>query len=197
MARVYHAYNHVRNRSDARVLIIRRPILSHLESPRLSTSFFVVDGLNKQLKALRFLLYSNVSASIVHRGKNVSLPGIVTFRGPSVAVLVSLSRSCVVRVPRREPCPLFVYCHQSSCNTSFAPISSGLLDETYTVYAAHCPEMHNARAEGLVDEDEAIANVPRLRFRPRNRTRYPRRTMRTTRGRHLGAVSRPPLRGRS
>ena len=44
-----------------------------------------------------------------------------------------------------------------SLGTCFTSV--GLLDETLTLYAAHCPEIADAHAGGLEEENEIISNI--------------------------------------
>lgn len=137
-------------------------------------------------------IHAHVIATMIHRGERVRLPGIVTFRGPSVAVLLwCIKRDAVqillVKQPRvaagcftwEAPAgmldagatlvgAMFDEIKQETGLTIGADrlieignaySSPGLLDEEYTLYAAHCPEMQQASAGGNEEEQEVISSV--------------------------------------
>lgn len=145
----------------------------------------------KPAKRIMFL-HCQVCARMHHKGRDVTLPGIVTFRGKSVAALLwSRNEKNDVRIlllqQPRVAAARFVWeapAGMLDANTlkgaMFDEIrqetgltissdrlveigsslsSPGLLDEEYVLYAAHCPEILLAKAEGLIEEEEVISNV--------------------------------------
>lgn len=137
-------------------------------------------------------LHAHVRAEMQHRGRLVALPGIVTFRGPSVAALIWCRRDgevhvLLVRQPRvavggyvweapagmlddkaslsgamfdeiREETGLVVPpASLREIGTCLA--SPGLIDERWTLYAAHVPALSEATAWGCLAEGEVIESV--------------------------------------